>query len=65
TFLEDITKWLPFDAATAVLGDPGELGGGIEVAALDPNTALVVVAAWLVGAIVVSALFTERAEITG
>ena len=64
-FLEDITKWLPFDAATAVLGDPGELGGGVEVAALDPNTALVVVAAWLVGAIAVSAVFTERAEITG
>jgi ABC-type transport system involved in multi-copper enzyme maturation permease subunit len=67
-FLEDITKWLPFDAATAVLGDPGAIGGGgggIEVAALDPNTAVVVVAAWLIGAIVVSAIFTERAEITG
>lgn len=67
-FLEDITKWLPFDAATAVLGNPGEIaggGGGVQVAALEPNTALVVVAAWLIGAIVVSAVFTERAEITG
>jgi ABC-type transport system involved in multi-copper enzyme maturation permease subunit len=67
-FLEDITKWLPFDAATAVLGDPGQIGGGgggVDVAALDPSTAVWVVGAWLLGAIVVSALFTERAEITG
>ena len=68
-FLPDIMQWLPFDAATAVLGEQagigGPGGGGIEVTALDPNTALVVVAAWLIGAIVVSALFTERAEIGG
>ena len=68
-FLPDIMQWLPFDAATAVLGDQagigGAGGGGIDVTALDPNTALVVVGAWLIGAIVVSALFTERAEIGG
>ena len=32
---------------------------------LDPNTAVIVVAAWLVGALVVSSLWTERAEIGG
>ena len=70
-FLPDVMKWLPFDAATAVLGNPGQIGGGggngggIEVTALEPNVALVVVGAWLIGSIVVSALFTERAEITG
>ena len=32
---------------------------------LEPNTALLVVVAWLVGALVVTALFTERAEISG
>ena len=32
---------------------------------LEPNVALLVVAAWLIGALVVTALFTERAEISG
>ena len=40
-------------------------GGGGTVVRLDPNVALLVVAAWLVGAIVVSAVRTERAEISG
>jgi hypothetical protein len=35
------------------------------LARLEPNTALVVVLAWLIGALVVSAAFTERAEISG
>ena len=35
------------------------------VARLDPNTALLVVAAWLIGGLVVTVLYTERAEISG
>jgi ABC-2 type transport system permease protein len=66
-FLPDIVKYLPFSAANAVLatpeGAPG--GGGNQLPTLEPNIALLVVAAWLVGALIVAALFTERAEIAG
>jgi hypothetical protein len=67
-FLPDIVKFLPFNAATAVVatgGGGGGFGGGGTIARLEPNTALIVIAIWLVGALVVSALFTERAEISG
>ncbi|HEX2754093.1 MAG TPA: hypothetical protein VHM48_01445 [Candidatus Limnocylindrales bacterium] len=69
-FLPDIVKYLPFNAANAVVATSGGSigsGGGdaAALARLDPNTALLVVLAWLVGALVVSALFTERAEISG
>ena len=65
-FLPDIVKYLPFNAANAVVATtstPG--GGGGQIARLDPEVALVVVAAWLIGALAVTALFTERAEISG
>ncbi|MDQ1561509.1 MAG: hypothetical protein QOE85_850, partial [Actinomycetota bacterium] len=39
--------------------------GGQQLAALDPNTAFVLVIAWLIGSLVVAAVFTERAEISG
>jgi ABC-2 type transport system permease protein len=66
-FLREWTRWLPFDAASAVISS-GSLGGsgqGIGTPPLDANTAVIVVAAWLVGALVVSSLWTERAEISG
>jgi len=68
-FLPDIVQYLPFSAANAVVattrtaaasGDPAA-----SLARLDPNAALAVVAVWLIGALVVTALFTERAEISG
>ena len=68
-FLPDIIRWGPFSAAGAVVarastgaGGPGGGGGGTS---LDPNTAVMVVAAWLVAALVVSSAWTERAEISG
>ncbi len=66
-FLPDVVKYLPFDAASAVVAVSGEGfgGGGQLVMRLEPNTALLVVTAWLIGSLVVAALFTERAEITG
>jgi ABC-2 type transport system permease protein len=67
-FLPDIVKYLPFRAANAVVAVSGEGfggGGGAAAARLDPNAALVVVVAWLIGSLVVTALFTERAEISG
>jgi len=67
-FLPDVVKYLPFNAASASVatsgGDPFGDGGGI-ITRLEPNEALIVVLAWLVGALIVSTLFTERAEISG
>lgn len=64
-FLPDIVKYMPFNAASAVVARTSTGGGGGTVARLDPDVALVVVALWLVGALIVTALFTERAEISG
>ncbi|HEX5590677.1 MAG TPA: hypothetical protein VFX65_10345 [Candidatus Limnocylindrales bacterium] len=67
-FLPDVIKWLPFNAANAVVatdetGFSGDGGGMLR--SLEPNTALLVVAAWLIGSLAVATLFTERAEISG
>ncbi len=67
-FLPDVVKYLPFHAATAVVVVNDSAfggGGGGQIARLDPDVALLVVAAWLIGALVVTTLFTERAEISG
>ncbi|MBI3744958.1 MAG: hypothetical protein HY264_00230 [Chloroflexi bacterium] len=65
-FLPDIVKYLPFNAATAVVATSGTGGpGGGAIARLEPNVALLVVVAWLMGALLVTAIFTERAEISG
>ena len=40
-------------------------GGGGILNQLQPNEALLVVLAWLVGSLIVASLFTERAEISG
>jgi len=63
-FLPDIVKYMPFNAAAAVVRT-STAGGGGTVARLDPDVALVVVTLWLLGALFVTALFTERAEISG
>jgi hypothetical protein len=67
-FLRDIVKWLPFQAASSLLGGAEGTAtgaGNAATAGLDPTTALVVVVAWLVGALAVASLWTERAEIAG
>jgi ABC-2 type transport system permease protein len=70
-FLPDVVKYLPFNVATATVATTGSSsgggfgGGGAQLAALDPSTALILVVAWLIGALAVTAVFTERAEITG
>jgi hypothetical protein len=67
-FIPDIIKWFPFASASAVVADTSGAafdGGAAVQVALDPNTAVVVVLAWLVAALVVSAVWTERAEIGG
>jgi ABC-2 type transport system permease protein len=67
-FLPDVVKYLPFNAASAVVevsGNAGGGGGAAIVSPLDPNAALLIVAGWLIGALVVTSVFTERAEISG
>ena len=64
-FLPDIVKYLPFNAANAVIQRASTGGGGGIAHPLPPDQAVIVVILWLVGALVVAALFTERAEIGG
>jgi ABC-2 type transport system permease protein len=66
-FLPDVVKYLPFNAASAVVATSGGGfgGGGATLPRLEPNVAMLIVAAWLIGALAVSAIFTERAEISG
>lgn len=69
-FLPDIVKYLPFSVARASLATGAESGGfggggGGTTVPLTPDTALMLVALWLVGSLLVAVLFTERAEITG
>jgi len=66
-FLPDVVKYLPFNAAGAVVevSDEGFGGGQGVFTQLQPNEALLVVLAWLVGSLIVASLFTERAEISG
>lgn len=65
-FFPDVVKYLPFNAASAVLSGAGGFGAGEELTAvLEPDVALLVVAGWLLGSLLVAALFTERAEISG
>jgi ABC-type transport system involved in multi-copper enzyme maturation permease subunit len=72
-FLPDVVKYLPFTLANAAVGSGGGFGGGggggggapTATTPLSADLALLLVAAWLVGTLVVAAGFTERAEITG
>ena len=66
-FLPNIVKYLPFAAASSLIQADGSVGtgGGAALARLDPNTALIVVGLWLIASLAVTALFTERAEISG
>jgi ABC-2 type transport system permease protein len=71
-FLPDIIKYMPFAVARASIdtggggfGGGGGGGGGGLSSALPADTALLLVGIWLVGSLLVTLLFTERAEITG
>ena len=70
-FLPDIVKYLPFSVASASVATGNSGGGGFGGGGsaggtpLDANTAFVLVLVWMVGALLVAALYTERAEIAG
>jgi ABC-2 type transport system permease protein len=65
--LPDVVRWLPFNAAAAVISgaDMSGIEGGGGPNPLDPAIALAVVLAWLIGSLAVAAAYSERAEITG
>jgi hypothetical protein len=66
-FLPDIVKYLPFSVANASLvtssSGAGVFSGGGS--ALPADQAIWFVGVWLVGALVVAALFSDRSEISG
>ena len=72
-FVPDVIKWFPFAASSAVVARTSSAGGGGGGGgfsgglgnSLDPNTAVIVVIAWLVVALAVASAWTERAEISG
>jgi hypothetical protein len=65
--LPDVVQYMPFAAANAAVntGSSAALGGASLTAALPADQALVLVGVWLVGSLVVAALFSNTAEITG
>jgi hypothetical protein len=66
-FLPDVVQYLPFHVANAVIsGAEAGLEDGPQPGQIDdPTVVLALVLAWLFGSIVVAALVTERAEISG
>jgi ABC-type transport system involved in multi-copper enzyme maturation permease subunit len=65
-FLPDVVKYLPFHLAnTAVGGGSDGFGAPPDPGALSADTALILVSVWLLGSLLVAAVFSERAEITG
>jgi ABC-2 type transport system permease protein len=65
-FLPDVVKYLPFHVANAAVATNSAFEGrGQQLASLDANTAMILVGVWLVGALVVAAVVTERSEIGG
>lgn len=61
-FLPDLTQYLPFQLANTAIGVEGF---GDVAAGLSPDTAILLLGAWLIGSLAVAAGFTQRAEITG
>ncbi|HEX5467124.1 MAG TPA: hypothetical protein VFW92_10675 [Candidatus Limnocylindrales bacterium] len=65
--LPDFVRYLPFNAASALIATTGPEAAQAQAItqALDPNLAVLAVAAWLVAALVLSAVAAEVAEISG
>ena len=64
TGMKSRAMFLPLAASSAIIGADQPAGsGGPIITVLDPNIALAVTAGWLVLALIVPALFVERAEI--
>lgn len=63
-FLPDIVRYMPFNVASAAVGIAGD-GFGAGPDPLSQETAMLLAGIWLLGSLLVAAIFTERADITG
>ncbi len=64
--VKEVFKYLPFSVASDAIGlqgPPGSVSGSAN--SIDPNLALLVAVAWLIGCLAVTAIAVERTEITG
>jgi ABC-2 type transport system permease protein len=68
-FLPDVVKYLPAQLASSALDmggiSVGVNGGGASAVRVDPTEALILLGVWLVGLLIVTAGFSERAEVLG
>lgn len=67
-FLPDIVKYMPFAVAQASVNTGAATAGGEggpAISLLPADTALALVAVWLIGSLLVTIIYAERAEITG
>jgi ABC-type transport system involved in multi-copper enzyme maturation permease subunit len=66
-FVKEVFKYLPFSIAGDAIGLQGPPTNGVasSVSAVDPNVALLITIAWLVGCLAVAAFSVERTEISG
>lgn len=66
-FIRRVFDYLPFSVASNAIGLQGPAGASSSASAgaLDPNVALLVIVAWLVGLLAVAAISVERTEIAG
>jgi ABC-2 type transport system permease protein len=64
-FLPDIVRYMPFNVANAAVGIGEGFGDGGGPVPLAQETAMILVGVWLLGSLVVAAVFSERADITG
>lgn len=65
-FVKEIFKYLPFSISGDAIGLQGPPSSGPATStAIEPNAALLITIAWLVGCLLVASLSVERTEITG
>ena len=63
-FVKEIFRYLPFSISSDAIGLAGPPGTAPATNAIDPNVALLITLAWLVGLLAVASLSVERTEIT-
>jgi ABC-2 type transport system permease protein len=64
-FIKQIFDYLPFSVSANAIGLQGPPDAASSGGALDPNVALLITVAWLVGLLGIAALSVERTEIAG
>jgi hypothetical protein len=63
--IREVNKYLPFSTSNDAIGIGSQPGSNMGLSVLDPNVAMAVTLAWLVGLLALAVIATDRAEITG